>query len=76
MKSPAHLVRCISHRARARLFGALRRQPQSFWYWKKSGNYGVYEVSAAELPAARAVKEVSRVCGNILEWLSCWNMGG
>ena len=76
MQPPDHLVRCVSHRARARLFSALRRQLQGFWHWEKPGNYGVYGVSAAELPAARAVAGVSRVRGDTSEWLSCWNTGG
>ncbi len=76
MQPPTHLVRCASHRARARLFSALRRQPQGFWHWEKPGRYGVYGVSAAELPAARAVRGVSRVRGDTSEWLSCWNTGG
>ena len=76
MQPPAYLMRCASHRARARLFGVLRRQPQGFWHWEKPGGYGVYGISAAELPAARAVKGVSRVRGDPSEWLSCWNTGG
>lgn len=69
---PTHLVRCASHRARARLFSALRRQPQSFWHWDQGSNYGVYRVSAAELPVARAVKGVSHVRGDAAEWSPCW----
>ncbi len=76
MQPPDHLVRCASHRARARLFGVLRRQPQGFWHWEKPSRYGVYGVTAAELPAARAVKGVSRVRGDASEWLLCWDMGG
>ena len=72
MQPPTHLVRCASHRARARLFSALRRQPQSYWHWAKPGRYGVYGVSATELPAARAVKGVSRVRGEASEWSPCW----
>ena len=70
-KPTTHLVRCASHRARRRLFGVLRRQPQGFWHWEKPGRYGVYEVSAAELPATRAVKGVTRVRGDTSEWLNC-----
>ena len=72
MQPPAHLVRCASHRARKRLFGALRRQPQGFWHWAKPSGYGVYEVSATELSAARAVKGVSRVRDDASKWLLCW----
>ena len=72
MKPPLHLVRCASHRARARLLSTLRRQPQGFWHWEKGSVYGVYEVSAVELPRARAVKGVSRVRGDTAEWLCCW----
>ena len=76
MQPPTHLVRCVSHRARARLFSALHREPPGFWHWTKPSGCGVYEVSAVELPGARAVKGVSRVRGDTSEWLSCWNTGG
>ncbi len=71
MQPPAHLVRCTSHRARARLFRAIHREPQGYWHWEKPSRYGVYGVSADELPAARAVKGVSRVHGDASEWLCC-----
>ena len=76
MEPPTNLVRCASHKARARLFAAIRRNPQGFWHWEKPGSYGVYEVSAAELPTARAVAGVARVRGDTSGWLSCWNTGG
>ena len=73
MQSPTHLVRCASHRARARLFAAMGRQPQGYWHWEKAGKYGVYGVSAAELPAAQVLNGVSRVRGDTSEWLLCWS---
>ena len=76
MQPPDHLVRCASHRARKRLFGAIRREPQGYWHWEKPSRYGVYEVSAAELSVARAVKGVLRVRGDTAEWSHCWKTGG
>ena len=76
MEPPTHLVRCASHKARARLFGAIGRKPQAYWHWQKGSVYGVYEVSDVELPLARSVKGVSHIRGETSSWLICWNMSG
>lgn len=58
---PEITVKCSSHAARHRLMRALGRELGAGYYslWENS-MYGVYDVTAAELPTARAVKGVTR----------------
>lgn len=53
-------VRCASHRARERLLTALGRTPPSWVSMFEPQCYGVYQVTAAELPAALRVKGVTK----------------
>ena len=74
--TPQFIVKCGSHRARKRLFGALsargQGKPQGYWSFDRPSCYGAYEVPADLLPAARAVKGVTLLRAPYDDMRQCW----
>lgn len=65
------LVRCASHRARQRLFARIGRRPMAMWHPYRTSVYGCFRISEDELPRARTAKGVSRVRGDVSDWIDC-----
>lgn len=65
-------ARCSSHRARHRLFRALRRIPNAYWSPQRPCLHGIYEITDAERETVKGVKGVTVIRGDTSDLMRCW----